>query len=141
MLNASGFGWDADLKMVVATDDVWDGYIVSHPYSERVRGKYIDKYNDLAYMFGNDCAHGSFASTTYSSPLFSRRRGRDELDSDDNRTKTVHISLDDEDDHVSGAPFHLNEGSQHRSQRVNKGPMETSLGSRNSQNTATGIAR
>ncbi|MGV7343315.1 hypothetical protein PJI17_31965, partial [Mycobacterium kansasii] len=27
MLNASGFGWDDQNKMVIATEEVWDGYI------------------------------------------------------------------------------------------------------------------
>ncbi|XP_058103523.1 uncharacterized protein At2g29880-like [Magnolia sinica] len=49
LLNASSFGWDSDRKMVVATDDVWAGYIVSHPYAERVRGKHIDRWDDLAF--------------------------------------------------------------------------------------------
>ncbi|XP_058070136.1 uncharacterized protein LOC131219148 [Magnolia sinica] len=56
LLSASGFGWDSDKKMIVATDD-------SHPYAERVRGKHIDRWDDLAFIFGNDCAHRSFAST------------------------------------------------------------------------------
>ncbi|XP_058078544.1 uncharacterized protein LOC131226842 [Magnolia sinica] len=145
MLNASGFGWDADRSMVVAIDDVWDGYILSHPYTERVRGKHIERYNDLTYLFGNDCAHGTFASTAYSSPLSGKRRGRDELDSDDmsndNGTATVRLSSDSDDDHVSGAPFHPNEGSQQWSKRMQKGSMETSYGSRNSQRTASGISR
>ncbi|XP_058111785.1 uncharacterized protein LOC131255109 [Magnolia sinica] len=145
MLNASGFGWDADLKMVIATDDVWEEYIVSHPYVERVHRKQIDRYNDLTFMFGNDCAHGSYANTAYSSPLSRRRRQRDEVDSDNeskkNGDETVRLSSDDEDEHDNGSAHCLNEGSQKQSKRVNKGPMETSRGSRNSHSTASGMTR
>ncbi|XP_058103554.1 uncharacterized protein At2g29880-like [Magnolia sinica] len=129
ILNASGFGWDADLKMVVTMDNVWSIYIESHPYAQRVRGKHIDRYNDLTYMFGNDCAHGSYASTAYSSPLFGRRRGRDDLDSDeysdDNGTETVHLFSNEDGDDDSGPTIHPNEGSHQRQKRVNTGSMET----------------
>ncbi|XP_058079288.1 uncharacterized protein At2g29880-like [Magnolia sinica] len=101
LLNASGFGWDHDTKMVVATDDVWDGYLATHPYADRVQGKHIDKWDDLAFIFRNECAYGSFVSTAYSSPISGKRR-HNEISSDDasdeEASDTVRLSSDDEDD-------------------------------------------
>ncbi|XP_058078564.1 L10-interacting MYB domain-containing protein-like [Magnolia sinica] len=62
-LNASGFGWDEDNKLLTAPDDVWEDYIRSHPYAQHIRGKAVRRYDDLTYLFGNDRATGSRAST------------------------------------------------------------------------------
>ncbi|XP_058106559.1 uncharacterized protein At2g29880-like [Magnolia sinica] len=53
-LNASGFGWDDDKKLVTAPDDVWDDYIRSHPYAQHVRRKPVRRYDDLVFLFESD---------------------------------------------------------------------------------------
>ncbi|XP_058068765.1 uncharacterized protein At2g29880-like [Magnolia sinica] len=117
MLNASGFGWDANEKMVVATDDVWEGYIASHPYAKRVRRKYIERYDDLAFIFGNECAQGSFASMAYPSPISGKRHGRSEINSGDG-SETVRLSSDDEDDHGCAPLIRCGKGSTHRATKA-----------------------
>ncbi|XP_058082546.1 uncharacterized protein LOC131230665 [Magnolia sinica] len=130
--------------MVTATDDVWDGYIASHPFTEKVRGKHIDRYYDLSFMFGNDIAHGSFASIAYSSPLSGRRQSRNELnsdsDTDDYGTDTVHLSSDSGEAHDSGSTPHVNDASN-RLNRVNAPNVDTSRGSKSTHSTAIGFSR
>ncbi|XP_058084107.1 uncharacterized protein LOC131231819 [Magnolia sinica] len=145
MLNTSGFGWNPVVKMVIATDDVWEAYIASHPYAERVQGKHINRYNDLSFMFGSDCAQGFYANTAYSSSISGRRRPRDEVDSSDefgeDGNDTVRLSSDDDDENGSGSVRCPNEESHKQTKRVHTGPMETSFGSRNNQSTGTGMTR
>ncbi|XP_058071327.1 uncharacterized protein LOC131220428 [Magnolia sinica] len=133
MLNASGFRWDSENKMVTATDEVWDGYIASNPFTEKVCGKHIDRYYDLSFMFGNDITHGSFASIAYSSPLSGRRRSRNELNSDSNTdeygTYTIRLSSDSGEAHDSGSAPHVNDTSN-RLNMVNTTNMDTSGGPR-----------
>ncbi|XP_058084579.1 uncharacterized protein At2g29880-like [Magnolia sinica] len=146
MLNALGFGWDEQNKMVLAIEDVWDGYIVTHPYAERVRGKHIERWDDLAFMFGNDCAHGEFASMTYSSPISGKRRGRDEFksndDSNEGASQTVHLSSSDDDDRGPPPRVRGRDGSlSNRAKRANKSPMEATSGSRHSLIEGSEISR
>ncbi|XP_058084558.1 uncharacterized protein LOC131232341 [Magnolia sinica] len=130
--------------MVIATDEVWDGYITSHLFAEKVRGKHIERFTDLAFMFGSDCAHGSFTSTAYLSPLSGRRRSRNEFntdsESDDIGTETVRLSSDSGDDHDSGSAFRAIDGSQ-RVHSVRTVLVETSRGSKSTNSTATSYTR
>ncbi|XP_058075558.1 uncharacterized protein At2g29880-like [Magnolia sinica] len=64
MLAPSGFGWDSERMAVTAPDEVWEEYMKSHPRAERLRGKRIERMDDLAAIIGSDhttgrCAQGS----------------------------------------------------------------------------------
>ncbi|XP_058101150.1 L10-interacting MYB domain-containing protein-like [Magnolia sinica] len=54
ILGASGFGWDNERLVVTAPDEVWDQYLRSHPRAERLRGKRIERMDDLAVICGSD---------------------------------------------------------------------------------------
>ncbi|XP_058078590.1 uncharacterized protein LOC131226900 [Magnolia sinica] len=144
MFNASGFTWDSEMKMVTATDNVWNGYIVSHPFAEKVYGKHIERYTDLTFMFSNDSAHGSFATTTYLSPVSDQRRSRNEFNidsnSDDYETEIVRLSSNSGDDHDIGLAIRAHDGSQ-LVHRVSTVPVETSRGSKSTHLTAIGFTR
>ncbi|XP_058100017.1 uncharacterized protein At2g29880-like [Magnolia sinica] len=58
MLAASGFGWDSERMVVTAPDEVWEEYLKSHPRAERLRGKRIERMDDLAMIVGSDQATG-----------------------------------------------------------------------------------
>ncbi|XP_058084524.1 uncharacterized protein LOC131232303 [Magnolia sinica] len=60
MLAASGFGWDNERMVVTALNKVWEEYLRSHPCAERLRGKCIDRMDDLAIIVGSDQATGHY---------------------------------------------------------------------------------
>jgi len=43
----SGFGWDSDLQMVTAPDDVWEQYIIAHKDAARFRKKPFPLYDTM----------------------------------------------------------------------------------------------
>ncbi|XP_058102206.1 uncharacterized protein LOC131246275 [Magnolia sinica] len=90
-LNASGFGWDDDKKLVTAPDDIWDDYIWSHPYAQHVRGKSKRRYDDLMFLFGSDRAIGLRASTGNMHTQRGTRKSRD-----DDLTPTASVDFNDD---------------------------------------------
>ncbi|XP_043693752.1 L10-interacting MYB domain-containing protein-like [Telopea speciosissima] len=54
LLSQSGFEWDEKQKMVIAKDSVWDDYIKTHPDAKALRARYIENYDELCLIFGND---------------------------------------------------------------------------------------
>ncbi|XP_058114371.1 uncharacterized protein LOC131257607 [Magnolia sinica] len=56
MLAASGFGWDNERMVVMALDEVWKEYFRSHSRAERLRGKRIERMDDLTVICGSDQA-------------------------------------------------------------------------------------
>ncbi|KAF5343816.1 hypothetical protein D9758_016204 [Tetrapyrgos nigripes] len=57
----SGFGWDNARSMVIATDQVWDAYLVSHPKARPFRTHPFIHYDDIAAMVGHSTATGAMA--------------------------------------------------------------------------------
>ncbi|XP_058088293.1 uncharacterized protein At2g29880-like [Magnolia sinica] len=77
MLAASGFGWDNERMVVIAPDEVWDEYLKSHPRAERLRGKRIERMDDLAAIVGLDHAIGRYAQGSRNMAASSSRIQRD----------------------------------------------------------------
>ncbi|KAJ6576148.1 hypothetical protein DFH09DRAFT_1311585 [Mycena vulgaris] len=58
---ASGFGWDDGLKMVTATDEVWDTYLKTHSKAKRWRKTCFPLYDDILYLVDGIVAIGAGA--------------------------------------------------------------------------------
>ncbi|KAJ7435461.1 hypothetical protein B0H11DRAFT_1642771, partial [Mycena galericulata] len=56
--HASGFGWDAGLKMPTATAEVWDAYIAKHRTAARWRTTPFPLYDDIQYLVEGVVATG-----------------------------------------------------------------------------------
>ncbi|CAN1153155.1 hypothetical protein LINPERPRIM_LOCUS14506 [Linum perenne] len=59
--NASGFGWDEARGCVVADDDVFTGWVKSHPKASGLNNKPLPHWDDLCVIFGADMATGEDA--------------------------------------------------------------------------------
>jgi len=57
----SGFGWDDGLKIVVASDDVWDAYLTRHPGAKKWRKKPFPLYDDILFLVDGKVATGAGA--------------------------------------------------------------------------------
>ncbi|KAF7815176.1 uncharacterized protein G2W53_029145 [Senna tora] len=60
--NTSRFGWDSDSCMVIAKEDVCDGYIRSHKCAS-FRSKLFPLFDQLTELFGKDHANVQDAQT------------------------------------------------------------------------------
>ncbi|PON78101.1 hypothetical protein TorRG33x02_239380 [Trema orientale] len=60
-LNCSGFGCDADRKLMYAEKLVWDAYLQSHKEATPFKHKAFPYYEDLCLVFGKDRATGNDA--------------------------------------------------------------------------------
>ncbi|PON94180.1 Myb/SANT-like domain containing protein [Trema orientale] len=60
-LNYSGFGWDADRKLVYAEKPVWDAYLQSYKDTAPFKHKAFPYYEELCMVFGKDRATGNDA--------------------------------------------------------------------------------
>ncbi|CAN1167842.1 Uncharacterized protein At2g29880 [Linum perenne] len=58
---ASGFGWDAARGCVVADDEVFAGWVKSHPKASGMNHKLMPYFEDLCVIFGVDQATGAHA--------------------------------------------------------------------------------
>ncbi|KAL5709695.1 hypothetical protein ACHQM5_020353 [Ranunculus cassubicifolius] len=76
----SGFGWDENRKMIDVNDDVWEGYVKSHPDARSYRYKALTNYDDLSIIIGNANAKGGGAIT--GSELSKAREEQNKSDSD-----------------------------------------------------------
>ncbi|THU88670.1 hypothetical protein K435DRAFT_679348 [Dendrothele bispora CBS 962.96] len=72
----SGFGWDENKKMVVATDEWWEQHLKKHPSDAKWRTTAFPLYDDMFYLVhgiiatGNDTFHaGGTSEATPRSPL------------------------------------------------------------------------
>ncbi|KAJ4970275.1 hypothetical protein NE237_003374 [Protea cynaroides] len=54
LLSQSGFEWDGTQKMIIAKDSIWNDYIKTHPDAKAFRERYIENYDELCLVFGND---------------------------------------------------------------------------------------
>jgi len=62
IVDNSGFGWDAELEMPTAGENVWDTYIFSHPKAKEFRNKSLPNYGLLNEIFGGKIATGKYSS-------------------------------------------------------------------------------
>ncbi|KAL5726697.1 hypothetical protein ACHQM5_009716 [Ranunculus cassubicifolius] len=76
----SGFGWDENRKIIDVNDDVWEGYVKSHPDARSYRYKALTNYDDLAIIIGNANAKGGGAIT--GSELSKAKEEQNKSDSD-----------------------------------------------------------
>ncbi|KAJ6552892.1 hypothetical protein B0H19DRAFT_879593, partial [Mycena capillaripes] len=54
----SGFGWDEGLKLVTASDDVWDAYLGKHENAKKWRKKPFPLYDDILFLVDGTVAMG-----------------------------------------------------------------------------------
>ncbi|XP_058092690.1 L10-interacting MYB domain-containing protein-like [Magnolia sinica] len=124
-LNASGFGWDEDNKLVTAPDDVWEDYIRSLPYAQHIREKVVRRYDDFTYLFENDRATRSRASTGDMPSTARKGRFRDSditpTTSVDLNDDTLVLSSDDIGDNRQNIQwsFHTGEGAHVATRSLN----------------------
>ncbi|KAI7956209.1 hypothetical protein MJO29_007608 [Puccinia striiformis f. sp. tritici] len=59
--NASGFGWDDITGVATAPAEVWDRYLVSHPYARKFWGSPFPEFHKLDLIFGDIMATGEHA--------------------------------------------------------------------------------
>ncbi|POV95037.1 hypothetical protein PSTT_16492 [Puccinia striiformis] len=59
--NASGFGWDDITGVATASAEVWDCYLVSHPYARQFWGSPFPEFHKLDLIFGDIRATGENA--------------------------------------------------------------------------------
>ncbi|TQD86066.1 hypothetical protein C1H46_028377 [Malus baccata] len=57
--HSSGFGWDPITKKFTASDEVWEGFLRSHPKSQGIRKETFADYEDLMIVFGDGTAKGN----------------------------------------------------------------------------------
>ncbi|TQD86334.1 hypothetical protein C1H46_028092 [Malus baccata] len=57
--HSSGFGWDLITKKFTASDEVWEGFLRSHPKSQGIRKETFANYEDLMTVFGDGTAKGN----------------------------------------------------------------------------------
>ncbi|KAG7559241.1 Myb/SANT-like domain [Arabidopsis thaliana x Arabidopsis arenosa] len=57
----SGFGWDNEMKMFTAPDEVWDEYLRKHPKHKHLRYESNEQFEDLQVIFGCGLATGGSA--------------------------------------------------------------------------------
>ncbi|RWR94855.1 putative myb/SANT-like domain-containing protein [Cinnamomum micranthum f. kanehirae] len=62
--NCSGFGWDPQKNVVVAEDEVWNGYVKTHKGAGQWSSRSFPHYEMLCTIFGKDRATGKGAATT-----------------------------------------------------------------------------
>ncbi|XP_058081307.1 uncharacterized protein LOC131229382 [Magnolia sinica] len=137
-LSASGFGWDDDLKIVTAPDDVWEDYIRSHPYAQHLRDKAVRRYDELTFLFGNDRASGRRSSTGNIPDSMASRRSRDTnispRKSIDLNDDTLVLSSDEVGDSV--ADIHWSYHSRDSTHRAHRSPDGNGNNSVNTDNTS-----
>ncbi|XP_058106001.1 uncharacterized protein At2g29880-like [Magnolia sinica] len=102
MLAASGFGWDSERMVVTAPDEVWEEYLKSHLRAKRLRGKRIERVDDLSVIVGSHQATGRYAQGSQNIAASASRVYRDLNDSwrelDDDTDATVDLSKENLDE-------------------------------------------
>ncbi|XP_030959168.1 uncharacterized protein LOC115981123 [Quercus lobata] len=96
LLAHKGFKWDETRKMVIADNSVWNDYSKAHPDAKQFRAKFIENYDELCIIIGNDQAMESVSDsdTEINEDLTVGREGVDagivsEIQSDDRHTKNL----------------------------------------------------
>ncbi|XP_019055292.1 PREDICTED: L10-interacting MYB domain-containing protein-like [Nelumbo nucifera] len=59
----TGFGWDEEKKIVVASPDTWKSYLMVNPKAKRFRTKGCPEYDRLDIIFGGTIAIGQFGTS------------------------------------------------------------------------------
>ncbi|XP_059625005.1 L10-interacting MYB domain-containing protein-like [Cornus florida] len=96
ILAQKGFKWDKARKIIVADDAVWNDYIKAHPEAKHFRAKFIENYEELCIIVGNDqsAASSSDNGAEVDVDLLSDNEGMDTavmsvVQSDDKKTKIL----------------------------------------------------
>ncbi|KAJ7448381.1 hypothetical protein FB451DRAFT_1533045 [Mycena latifolia] len=88
----SGFGWNEGLKLVAASDDVWEAYL-THPKSKRWRKSPFPLYDDIAYLIDYIVATGTGAfHACGTSQTQTETEGQTQTQSDDKNTPQLPIT-------------------------------------------------
>ncbi|XP_058206816.1 uncharacterized protein At2g29880-like [Rhododendron vialii] len=59
----SGFGWDDNMKMIIASPTVYTEHVQAHPTHEKYLNKKIEMYEEIALVVNKDRAKGNFAKS------------------------------------------------------------------------------
>ncbi|XP_058103478.1 uncharacterized protein LOC131247050 [Magnolia sinica] len=127
MLATSGFGWDNERIVVTTTDEVWEEYIRSHLRAERLRGKRIDRMDDLAVIVGSDQATGRYVQRSIAASSSRIQRDLNEAwrDLENDLDDTIDLSEDKVADLTGTNQFSL--GTPLMENRMSRGtPTRTS---------------
>uniref|UniRef100_A0A2N9FX33 Myb/SANT-like domain-containing protein n=1 Tax=Fagus sylvatica TaxID=28930 RepID=A0A2N9FX33_FAGSY len=96
LLAHKGFKWDETRKMVIADNSVWNDYSKAHPDAKQFRAKFIENYDELCIIVGNDqtVASSSDNDAEIDVDLTVGKEGVDagivsEIQSDDRQTKNL----------------------------------------------------
>ena len=60
LVDNSGFGWDDELQLPTAPDDVWDAWMAKHPEAARFRTQTLPYFKELDDIFGGKVALGDY---------------------------------------------------------------------------------
>ncbi|XP_031248884.1 uncharacterized protein LOC116106673 [Pistacia vera] len=91
MLNhGSGFGWNDEDKCIIASNDVFEEWVKSHPTTQGLRNKPFPHYDTLAIVFGRDRASGARAKNPADAV--------EDLDSEipENNNESMDVDVDDD---------------------------------------------
>eukprot|EP00268_Persea_americana_P051107 TRINITY_DN5621_c0_g1_i3.p1 TRINITY_DN5621_c0_g1~~TRINITY_DN5621_c0_g1_i3.p1 ORF type:complete len:159 (+),score=36.73 TRINITY_DN5621_c0_g1_i3:996-1472(+) len=114
----SGFGWDDTLKMVTASNDVWDSMEQAKSKLAKYRRITVKFFDEVHDLIDDDVAQGDVALTgnERSEQAFSEMPTDDEFMNDDFRTQTP--GLDDMDE--VNLPQHSVTSPRHRTEPPNQ---------------------
>ncbi|XP_058086548.1 uncharacterized protein LOC131233775 [Magnolia sinica] len=77
MLAAIEFGWNNERMVVTAPNEVWEEYLKSHPRTVRLRGKRIERMDDLGVTVDSDQTTGRYVKGSRTMAASSSRIIRD----------------------------------------------------------------
>ncbi|XP_074557782.1 uncharacterized protein LOC141813674 [Curcuma longa] len=128
MLNhSSGFGWNDVEKCIIATKDVFDDWVKSHPAAIGLRNKEFPHLDDLMSVWGKDHATGANAETP-ADAVEEINLCDEEIDTVDLEKEEYVEGFDDDNQKISETPSSSAYPTNKKSTRKQKGKSDDALG-------------